>query len=157
MGTEAKRVLQQRPSAGRPPNLRKGRGRRMQSLNSLTARAVEDPKTLTTLNERDTRRVMARLLEVAGMAHLKWAEKSDREQLAKHRAAGDRVFDTKELCERLGCSYATLMRSWKTGRYPFILKDGDRLVGSEEGLERWVKNWVKNRTSATTTRQFSNI
>jgi len=119
----------------------------MKSINALTAQAVEDPESFATLGEADTRRVMARLLEVAGVAYRSWVEKSDSEQLAKHRARGDRLLDTKELKERLGCSRSTLMRGWKSGQYPFILKDGSRLVGSEDGLARWIKNRTDRKFS----------
>jgi predicted DNA-binding transcriptional regulator AlpA len=110
----------------------------MQSTDNLAAQAVETPAILTTLSEVDARRVMARLVEVAAMAYRAWVETSDREQLAKHRAAGDRLLTTKEVANRMGCAQQTLVRGWKEGRYPFMLKDGGRLVGSEGGLERWI-------------------
>lgn len=119
----------------------------MKSVNTLAAQAIENPEVLATLNEAEIRGVMGTLTLVAAAAHARWLIVLAAEHASKQIAAGDRLLSAKEIAQRLGCSMATLMRSWKTGRYPFILKDGGRLVGSEDGMERWIKN--------RTTRQFS--
>jgi hypothetical protein len=52
---------------------------------------------------------------------------------------GDRLLRTKEMAARLGCSVQMFMRGAKAGRYPFVSKHGALWVGSEDGLERWIK------------------
>jgi predicted DNA-binding transcriptional regulator AlpA len=108
------------------------------SINSLAAKAVENPETLATLGEAEIRGVMGTLTMVAAAAHAKWLTVLEVEKAAKHTPDGDRLLNTKEIAKRLGCAMTTLMRGWKAGRYPFMLKDGGRLVGSESGLERWI-------------------
>jgi hypothetical protein len=41
---------------------------------------------------------------------------------------------------------STLMTGWKAGRYQFMLKDGGRLMGSEDGLTRWIAARVKRQS-----------
>jgi hypothetical protein len=108
--------------------------------NNLVARALEEPEILADLSEGDTKKVLAKLLKATGEALAKWVEDGQRDQIAKQRAAGDRLLEMEEMMVRLGnVSRATLQRGWRAGRYPFILKDGQRLVGSEDGMERWIK------------------
>ena len=55
-----------------------------------------------------------------------------------HRT-GDRVLTLKEVAARLERSPQSISLGWRKGRYPFMLKDGAHLVGSQEGLDRWIK------------------
>ena len=110
---------------------------------SLAARAIENPEILATLDEAEIRSIMGTLTMVNAAAHAKWLTVLEAEKAANQITPGDRLLGTKEICERIGCSMTTLMRGWKAGRYPFMLKDGGRLVGSEDGLERWIKNRIK--------------
>jgi hypothetical protein len=114
--------------------------------NNLVARALEEPEILANLSEGDTRRVLVRLLEMLGAVAGKLVEKATTDQIAKQCAAGDRLLEMEEMMVRLGnVSRATLQRGWRAGRYPFILKDGQRLVGSEDGMERWIGARVKRQ------------
>jgi predicted DNA-binding transcriptional regulator AlpA len=113
---------------------------------SLAAKAVDNPEILATLGEADIRGVLGTLTMVAAAAHAHWLAVLEAENGAKQRATGDRLLGTKEICKRVGCSMSTLMVGWKKGRYPFMLKDGGRLVGSEDGLERWIKARVKRHS-----------
>lgn len=118
----------------------------MSSINSLAAKAVEDPETLATLSEAEIRGVMGALTMVAAAAHAKWLTVLEAERASKQRAKGDRLLDTKEMCERIGCSVTTLQRGAKAGRYPFMFKNGGVWVGSEDGLERWIATRVKRQS-----------
>ena len=113
---------------------------------SLAAKAIENPEILATLSEADIRGVLGTLTMVAAAAHAHWLAVLEAENGAKQIARGDRLLGTKEMCERIGCSMSTLMTGWKKGRYPFMLKDGGRLVGSEDGLERWIRNRIKHQS-----------
>ena len=113
---------------------------------SLAAKAIENPEILATLGEADIRGVLGTLTMVAAAAHTHWLAVLEAEKAAKQIARGDRLLGTKEICERIGCSMTTLMRGWKAGRYPFLFKDGGRLVGSEDGLERWIAARVKRQS-----------
>ena len=115
-------------------------------INVLAAQAVENPEILATLSEAEIRGVMGTLTLVAAAAHAKWLAVLETAQTAKQRAQGGRLLGMEEMAERLHCSLPTLQRGWKTGRYPFILKDGGRLVGSEDGLERWIMARVKRQS-----------
>jgi hypothetical protein len=119
----------------------------MNSINSLAAKAVENPEILATLSEAEIRGVMGTLTMVAAAAHAKWVTVLEAEKkAAKQIAAGDRLLEMEEMMVRLGnVSRATLQRGWRAGRYPFILKDGQRLVGSEDGMERWIAARVKRQ------------
>jgi predicted DNA-binding transcriptional regulator AlpA len=113
---------------------------------SLAAKAVESPEILATLSESELRGVMGTLTMVGAAAHAKWLSVLETERASNQIARGDRLLGTKEMCERIGCSMSTLMTGWKKGRYPFMLKDGGRLVGSEDGLERWIKARTNRRS-----------
>jgi len=119
----------------------------MRSINTLAAQAVENPEVLATLGEAEIRGVMGTLTLVAAAAHARWLTVLETEQATKARAAGDRLLSVKELASRLGCSKATLTRGWKSGQYPFMLKNGGRLVGSAAGLERWIKSRTDRKFS----------
>jgi hypothetical protein len=74
---------------------------KVNQLDTLTAQAVENPEILATMSEMDTRHVMARLLEVAGIAYRSWLAKSDNEQLVKRllreRRRSQQVRSKKEM------------------------------------------------------------
>jgi predicted DNA-binding transcriptional regulator AlpA len=114
----------------------------------LAAQAVENPEILATLGEADIRGVMGTLTMVAAAAHAKWLAVLETERASKETSTGDRLLTTKQLASKLSCSPQTLVRGWKAGRYPFILKDGGRLVGSESGLERWIAARTKRQSQA---------
>jgi predicted DNA-binding transcriptional regulator AlpA len=114
----------------------------------LAAQAVENPEILATLGEAEIRGVMGTLTLVAAAVHAKWLSVVEAENAAKQTPDGDRLLDTKEIAARLGCCVQTLVRGWKAGRYPFILKDGGRLMGSESGLERWIAARVKRQSQS---------
>ena len=113
---------------------------------SLAAKAVENPETLATLGEADLRGVLATLTMVAAAAHAHWLAALEAEKAANLTTPGDRLLGTKEMCQRLGCSEATLQRGWRTGRYPFTWKEGGRVVGSADALERWIAARVKRES-----------
>jgi predicted DNA-binding transcriptional regulator AlpA len=116
------------------------------SINALAAQAVENPEVLATLGEAEIRSVMGTLTLLAAAAHARWLTVLETEQASKH-ASSDRLLSIKEIASRVGCSKATLARGRKSGQYPFILKDGRRLVGSEAGLERWIKSRTDRKFS----------
>lgn len=64
-------------------------------------------------------------------------------EVAEARKSGDRLLSREEIAERLHCTVQHISRGWRANRFPFLFKDGARLVGSEDGLERWIKNRVK--------------
>ena len=113
---------------------------------SLAAKAIENSEILATLGEADIRGVLGTLTMVAAAAHAHWLAVLESERASKQITQGDRLLNTKEMAERLGCSMSSLMTGWKKGRYPFMLKDGGRLVGSEDGLERWIKTRIKRQS-----------
>jgi predicted DNA-binding transcriptional regulator AlpA len=65
------------------------------------------------------------------------------ERDSKHFA--DRLLSLKQIAERMNCSAQTVTRGVKTGQYPFMFKNGQHWVGSEEGLERWIEARVKRQ------------
>lgn len=61
-------------------------------------------------------------------------------EVADVRKSGDTLLTLDEVARRLGgITPQSVSRGWKAGRYPFMLKNGSRLVGSQEGLDRWIK------------------
>ena len=72
-----------------------------------------------------------------------WITEQEAEQVAEMNGHGDRLLTGSTIANRLGCSLATLMRRANAGKYPFMFKDGGLWVGSEDGLERWIKNQIK--------------
>jgi hypothetical protein len=118
------------------------------SLVKLASRVVEDPSSVAALAPNDARQVLAELLMVTAGVYAKWVEGEQAEQVAAQRADGDRLLPLREIAKRLSCSERTVMRRWEAGLYPFILKDGGRLVGSEDGLGRWIKTQTARRAPA---------
>lgn len=119
----------------------------MKDVGNLVVRAIDEPHTLAHLSVSENRKVLLKLLVATGAALAKWVSDAEADQIEQLRARGDRLLDTKEMAARIGCSIATLQRGWKSGRYRFMLKDGGRLVGSEYGLERWIKNRTNRRSA----------
>jgi hypothetical protein len=108
---------------------------------------VGDPALVETFDREASVEVLARLLRVAGPVFLRFVAHVLQEcQARDSKRSADRLLGTKEICERIGCSMSTLMVGWKAGRYPFMLKDGGRLLGSEDGLERWIKTRIKRQS-----------
>jgi hypothetical protein len=60
-------------------------------------------------------------------------------ELGEMHKSGDRVLTLKEVAAILQRSPQSISRGWRAGRYPFMLKDGAHLVGSQDGLQRWIK------------------
>ena len=60
-------------------------------------------------------------------------------EIAEMRRDGDRVLTLKEVSAILKRSPQSISLGWRKGRYPFMLKDGAHLVGSQDGLDRWIK------------------
>ena len=118
----------------------------MSSINSLAAKTVECPEILATLGEADIRGVLGTLTMVAAAAHAHWLAVLEAERASNQNAPGDRLLSMKQVAERLGCSPATLSRGSKSGRYPFIIKDGRRVVSSADALERWIAVRVKRQS-----------
>jgi predicted DNA-binding transcriptional regulator AlpA len=116
------------------------------SINTLAAQAVENPEVLATLGEAEIRSVMGTLTLVAAAVYTKWLAAWETERTSKQIAQGDRLLDLKEIAARLKCSSATLQRGWRAGRYPFIIKDGGRVVGSADGLDRWIAARTKRQS-----------
>ena len=119
----------------------------MNHSDSLASRVVETPEILASFSHAETKAVLAVLLTATGAALAKWVSDGERDQVVNQKASGDSLLDTKEVAKRLGCSVATVMRRWKSGQYPFMLKDGGRLVGSEDGLARWIKARTARRSA----------
>jgi hypothetical protein len=113
---------------------------------SLAAKAIENPEILATLGEVEIKGVLGTLMMVAAAAHAKWLTILETEKASKQTSTGDRLLGMKEMCERLNCCPTTLLRGWKSGRYPFLLKDGGRLVGSADALDRWIATRVKRQS-----------
>jgi hypothetical protein len=61
-------------------------------------------------------------------------------EIGEMRRGGDRVLTLKEVAATLKRSPQSISLGWRKGRYPFMLKDGAHLVGSADGLDKWIKN-----------------
>ncbi len=59
--------------------------------------------------------------------------------IAHLRAKEDRLLGLKEVARRLGYSERALRFGVRQACYPFVFRNRGRLVGSQEGLERWLK------------------
>jgi hypothetical protein len=101
---------------------------------SLAAKAVENPETLATLGEADLRGVLGTLTMVAAAAHAHWLAALEAEKAANLTTPGDGLLGTKEMCQRLGCSEATLQRGWKAGG---IRSHGRRVAEWSAPLMHW--------------------
>jgi hypothetical protein len=64
-------------------------------------------------------------------------------EIAAMNKSGDRLLTLKDVAAILQRSPQSISKGWKAGRYPFMLKDGHHLVGSQDGLDRWIKARVK--------------
>jgi len=105
----------------------------------LLDKVVENPALVSTFDEKTTTDVLGRFLEGIGPVMARFVKQAMAREVAEARESGDRLLNAKEIATRLDCSMQTISRGWRAGRYPFMLKDGARLVGSEDGLERWIK------------------
>lgn len=76
---------------------------------------------------------------LAKAALSKLADYLQQQDLTAAKNGGDRLIGGKELLQRLGIkSKQTLRRAFREGRYGFLLRDGNRIVASETGLDRWI-------------------
>jgi predicted DNA-binding transcriptional regulator AlpA len=89
---------------------------------------------------------MGTLTMFAAAAHVRWLTVLEAEKAANQIAPGNRLIPMKEVARRLGCSVQTVLRGSKAGRYPFVIRDGGRVVGSESALERWIELRSKRRS-----------
>jgi hypothetical protein len=111
-------------------------------------KVLEDPTSVEELDEQATTELLGPLLEVALLVASRFAKQAMASEVAEARKSGDRLLSREQIAERLHCTVQHISRGWRAGRYPFMLKDGARLVGSEEGLERWIK--ARTRSTAVT-------
>ena len=110
-----------------------------QPLDSI----VENPALVETLDHEACIEVLGRLLQAAGPVLARFVTQECQARDSKPTA--DRLLTLKEVSERLKRSPKSISQGWRAGRYQFMLKDGAHLVGSEDGLNRW----IKVRTHAT--------
>ena len=115
-------------------------------MENLAAKAVNDPSILAGMSETDLRRVLATLVKVAYEAHERWMARLEANR--KPTENGDRLLSLKEVAKRMRCSAQTVVRGVKTGQYPFMFKNGQQWVASENGLERWIAARVKRHLVA---------
>jgi|HubBroStandDraft_6_1064221.scaffolds.fasta_scaffold596534_3 predicted DNA-binding transcriptional regulator AlpA len=120
----------------------------MLTTKNLTIQVLQDPASFEDLEPQGKREVLNRLVPVtaAVIAHL-LADLHQNLNASQETAQSDRLLPLREIAKRLSCSERTVLRRWDAGLYPFILKDGGRLVGSEKGLERWIEARTKRQTS----------
>ena len=108
------------------------------SLLSLD-RLVDDPALADTLDREMSAEVLGRLLRVGGSVLVRFVAHVLQECQARNFKP-DRLLSLKEVSAILKRSPQSISLGWRKGRYPFMLKDGAHLVGSQDGLERWIKN-----------------
>ena len=111
----------------------------------LLDKVLEDPTSVDELDEEATTELLGPLLEAALLVATRFVKHAMAREVAETRKSGDRLLSREEIAKRLHCTVQHISRGWRAGRYPFMLKDGARLVGSEEGLDRW----IKTRTART--------
>jgi predicted DNA-binding transcriptional regulator AlpA len=90
---------------------------------------------------------LSRLLLETLAAYKEWVDHEQADQVETQRAKGDRLMSVAEIAKRLSRSEVSVYRAFKTGQYPFMMKDGGKLVGSEDGLERWIRNRTKSHSA----------
>jgi predicted DNA-binding transcriptional regulator AlpA len=110
---------------------------------SLAAKVTSDLEAFAALSLAERREALVNQLTLTIEMMRIWTTDGQVEQIAK---PGDRLLNTKEMAQRLGCSAQMFMRGAKTGRYPFVFKHGALWVGSEDGLERWIKARTNRRS-----------
>lgn len=106
-------------------------------------KVIENPALVAGFDETTNREVLEGLLDAIGPVLARFVKDMWAHEVDKVRESGDRLLSREEMAERLHCTVQHISRGWRAGRYPFMLKDGARLVGSEDGLERWIKNRIK--------------
>lgn len=117
---------------------------RLPSLDKV----LEDPTSVEELNEEATGELLGPLLEAALLVATRFVKHAMAQEVEEARKSGDRLLSREEIAERLHCTVQHISRGWRANRFPFLFKDGARLVGSEDGLERWIKN--RTRSTAGT-------
>ena len=106
---------------------------------ALVVSAIENPATIAESSDSDLKELARKLLPFVGMVMGELLARQQGEGVEELKKAGDRLLSLQEIAERMGCSIANLRRGWRAGRYPFILRDGGRMVGSLDGMERWIR------------------
>jgi hypothetical protein len=119
-------------------------------MENLAAKVVKDPALVATFDEKTNREVLGPLLEAALLVATRFVKHAMAHEVEEARKSGDRLLSREEIAERLHCTVQHISRGWRAGRYPFMLKDGARLVGSEDGLERWIK--ARTRSAVVNTK-----
>jgi hypothetical protein len=113
----------------------------------LLDKLVENPALIETFDEKTTQDMLETAFKVMSPLLKRFLRDACAREDEKARRSNDRLLSREEIAERLHCTVQHISRGWRAGRYPFMLKDGARLVGSEEGLERWIK--ARTRSIAT--------
>ena len=102
-------------------------------------KVIENSALIERLDEQTTRVVLKRLLELTRMVMDHFIENAWAREIDDSRRSGDHLLTLKEVSERLKRSPKSISQGWRKGRYPFLMKDGAHLVGSQDGLDRWIK------------------
>jgi len=55
----------------------------------------------------------------------------------------DPILTLRQVADVLKCSTQKLRRGWKRGRYPFMFREGGRLLARRQDLEKWLSTCVK--------------
>ena len=105
----------------------------------VTTKVLETPALIERLDENTTGDVLGQLLETTQRVLRHFIDNAWAREVADAHKSGDHLLSLEEVAERLDCLPQTISRGWRAGRYPFMLKDGAHLVGSEDGLRRWLK------------------
>lgn len=111
----------------------------------VAAKVLETPALVERLDEETNAKVLGDLLDALMPVLRRFVGFAVAREIADMHESGDRVLTLKEVAARLKRSPQSISLGWRKGRYPFMLKDGAHLVGSEDGLRRW----LKARTSST--------
>lgn len=101
--------------------------------------AIGSPAIVAECSDGELRELAGKLLPFVGTVLGELLKRQQQEGVEELKAAGDRLLSLQEIADRMGCSVANLRRGWRAGRYPFILRDGGRMVGSLDGMERWIR------------------
>jgi predicted DNA-binding transcriptional regulator AlpA len=109
---------------------------------------AENPALVDTLDHGASVEMMGRLLRAAGPILLRFVAHALQEcQARDSQRSTDRLLSVSEIAKRLSRSEVSVYRAFKTGQYPFMMKDGGKVVGSENALERWIGARTKHQTS----------
>jgi hypothetical protein len=113
---------------------------------AVSLNVVENPEMIEALNPAETAAAFLKLLGITERLRAKFNADAQARQVVIQRGEGDRLLDSSELMERLKCSEQTLQRALKARRWPFIWKEGGRILGSQRGLEQWIKRHSQRAT-----------